>query len=107
MTLNKTLGYALVTTSLVTLTACGGGSSSSSTASPKPVTIPFVAKSGDTEITCDAELLELGTTADSAKIASFAYYVYDVELSFVDSSSNTIIERILEGKISVSPSVTR
>lgn len=34
-------------------------------------------------------------------------YVYDVELSFVDSSSNTIIERILEGKISVSPSVTR
>jgi hypothetical protein len=34
-------------------------------------------------------------------------YVYDVELSFVDSSGDTIIERILEGKISVTPSVTR
>lgn len=34
-------------------------------------------------------------------------YVYDVELSFLDSDGNTIIERILEGKIKVSPSVTR
>ena len=33
-------------------------------------------------------------------------YVYDVELSFVDSDSNTIIERILEGRIQVTPSVT-
>jgi hypothetical protein len=34
-------------------------------------------------------------------------YVYDVELSFYDSSSVEIIERIMEGKILVSPSVTR
>ena len=34
-------------------------------------------------------------------------YVYDVELSFVDSSNTTIIERILEGHIEVSPSVTK
>ena len=34
-------------------------------------------------------------------------YVYDVEMSFVDSSSATIIERVLEGKILVTPSVTR
>lgn len=34
-------------------------------------------------------------------------YVYDVEMSFVDSSSSTIVERILEGKILVTPSVTR
>lgn len=33
-------------------------------------------------------------------------YVYDVELSFVDDSDNTIIERILEGRIQVAPSVT-
>jgi len=33
-------------------------------------------------------------------------YVYDVELSFVDSSSNTVIERILEGQITVTPQVT-
>ena len=34
-------------------------------------------------------------------------YVYDFELSHLDSDSNTIIERILEGKIEVKPSVTR
>ena len=34
-------------------------------------------------------------------------YVYDVELSFVDSDGNTIVERVLEGKIRVTPSVTR
>lgn len=34
-------------------------------------------------------------------------YVYDVELSYQDENLNTIIERILEGKIFVTPSVTR
>lgn len=34
-------------------------------------------------------------------------YVYDVEISFDDSDGNTIIERVLEGKIKVTPSVTR
>jgi hypothetical protein len=34
-------------------------------------------------------------------------YVYDVEIQFQDSDSNTVIERVLEGKIKVSPSVTR
>jgi hypothetical protein len=34
-------------------------------------------------------------------------YVYDVEISFVDSDGDTIIERVLEGKIEVTPSVTR
>ncbi len=34
-------------------------------------------------------------------------YVYDVELSFVDSGGDTIVERVLEGKILVTPSVTR
>jgi len=34
-------------------------------------------------------------------------YVYDVELSYRDSSDNLIIERILEGRIQVTPSVTR
>jgi hypothetical protein len=33
-------------------------------------------------------------------------YVYDVEISFLDSDSNTIVERVLEGLISVTPSVT-
>ena len=34
-------------------------------------------------------------------------YVYDVEMSYLDSDSNTIIERVLEGKILVTASVTR
>jgi len=33
-------------------------------------------------------------------------YVYDVEISYVDSDSNTIVERVLEGLITVNPSVT-
>ena len=44
------------------------------------------------------------TQTDALKVGN---YVYDVELSFVDDSGgDTIIERILEGKIRVSPSVT-
>ena len=35
-------------------------------------------------------------------------HVYDVELSNIDSSSgNTIIERILEGRVQITPSVTK
>ena len=34
-------------------------------------------------------------------------YVCDVEISFVDSDTATIVERVLEGKILVTPSVTR
>lgn len=34
-------------------------------------------------------------------------YVYDVEMSYLDSDENTIIERVLEGKILVTASVTR
>ena len=34
-------------------------------------------------------------------------YVYDVEISYADSDGNTIIERILEGRIQVNPSVTK
>jgi hypothetical protein len=34
-------------------------------------------------------------------------YVYDVEISHVDSDAALIVERILEGKAHVTPSVTR
>jgi hypothetical protein len=33
-------------------------------------------------------------------------YVYDVEISYQDSDTNTIVERVLEGLITVTPSVT-
>jgi hypothetical protein len=34
-------------------------------------------------------------------------WVYDVEISYNDSAGNTIIERVLEGNLEVTPSVTR
>ena len=34
-------------------------------------------------------------------------YVYDVEISYLDSDLNTIVERVLEGRVQVTPSVTR
>ena len=40
---------------------------------------------------------------DTLKVGN---YVYDAEISFTDTNSNVIVERILEGKIRVSPSVT-
>lgn len=45
------------------------------------------------------------TQTDSLKTRG--RYVYDVELSYVDSDANTIIQRVLEGQIEVSPSVTK
>ena len=43
------------------------------------------------------------TQSDALRVGN---YVYDVEISYVDSNGSTVIERILEGKIRVSPSVT-
>ena len=80
MTANRILGNALLISAFTTLTACGGGSSSDFTAAPVAITIPFQAKSDTTEINCDADLLQLGITADNAKISSFAYYIHDVKL---------------------------
>jgi len=34
-------------------------------------------------------------------------YVYDIEMAYDDSASNTIIERVLEGRVLVTPSVTK
>lgn len=50
--------------------------------------------------------LEL-TNAQTDALKTRGRYVYDVELSYTDSDSNTIIQRVLEGQIEVSPSVTK
>lgn len=47
------------------------------------------------------------TNEETDQLVTTGRYVYDVELSFLDSDGNTIIERVLEGKIKVNPSVTR
>jgi len=53
-------------------------------------------------------IITLGLTNDQTnQLNPKKRYVYDVELSFVDSDGNTIVERILEGQINVTPSVTR
>ena len=45
------------------------------------------------------------TNAQTAALRT-GRHVYDNELSFNDSSGNTIVERILEGRIQVTPQVT-
>lgn len=52
-------------------------------------------------------IVTLSLTNSQTDALKAGRYVYDVELSFVDSDSNTIIERVLEGNLMVSPSVTR
>lgn len=47
------------------------------------------------------------TNTETDQLNTRGRYVYDVEISFFDSDGNEIIERVLEGKIKVSPSVTR
>lgn len=47
------------------------------------------------------------TNEQTDELSTRGRYVYDVELTYMDSDDNPIVERILEGKIKVSPSVTR
>ena len=51
-------------------------------------------------------ILTLSLTNQQTDALRVGNYVYDVEISYDDSNDRTIIERILEGKIRVSPSVT-
>ena len=51
-------------------------------------------------------ILTLSLTNIQTDALKVGNYVYDVEISYVDSNGATVIERILEGKIRVSPSVT-
>jgi hypothetical protein len=52
-------------------------------------------------------ILTLELTNTQTDLLKAGRHVYDVELSFVDSDGNTIIERVLEGNVQVTPSVTR
>lgn len=51
-------------------------------------------------------VLTLSLTNTQTSALKVGSYVYDVEISYEDSSANTIIERVLEGKIRVNPNVT-
>jgi hypothetical protein len=52
-------------------------------------------------------IITLSLTNTQTDLLKAGRYVYDVELSFVDSDGDTIVERILEGRIQVTPSVTK
>ena len=52
-------------------------------------------------------IVTISLTNTQTDALSKGRYVYDVEVSFVDSDGNTIIERVLEGRVQVTPSVTR
>jgi len=52
-------------------------------------------------------IISLSLTNTQTDALKAGRYVYDVEISYVDSSATTIRERILEGRIQVSPSVTK
>jgi len=47
------------------------------------------------------------TNTQTDALTTRGRYVYDVELSYTDSDGNTIISRVVEGQIEVSPSVTK
>ena len=47
------------------------------------------------------------TNAQTDALDARRRYFYDVEISYQDSDGNTIVERVLEGKVYVNPSVTR
>lgn len=52
-------------------------------------------------------VVTLSLTNTQTDALSKGRYVYDVEISYEDSAGDTIIERVLEGRIQVTPSVTR
>lgn len=52
-------------------------------------------------------IITLALTNTQTDALKAGRYVYDVEISFVDSDGETIVERILEGRVQVTPSVTR
>jgi hypothetical protein len=53
-----------------------------------------------------AGVVNLSLTNVQTNALKASRYVYDVEISFVDSDSSTVVERVLEGTIEVTPSVT-
>lgn len=51
-------------------------------------------------------IVNLSLTNSQTDALKAGRFVYDVEISYQDSAANTVVERILEGTIDVTPSVT-
>lgn len=52
-------------------------------------------------------VVNLTLTNEQTSALKAGRYVYDVEIYYQDSDLNTIVERVLEGRINITPSVTR
>lgn len=68
-------------------------------------TVTFTSTLTDVNRPLGKLILELSNSQTDAMKAG--RWLYDVEISYVDSDENTIIERVLEGNLEVKPSVTR
>ena len=54
-----------------------------------------------------AGIVTLSLSSDSSQgLNTRGRYVWDCEVSFVDSDSKTIVQRVAEGQAEISPSVT-
>jgi hypothetical protein len=54
-----------------------------------------------------AGIINLSLTNTQTNALKAGRYLYDVEIDFNDSSDVTIIERVMQGRITVTPSITR
>lgn len=82
------LKVSLLAIPLLGVISCGGDSSKTVTA--QSITIPFKARAGSTEIRCDAQLPDLGTTKTAVTLKDFRFYISDIELFTADGQSELL-----------------
>lgn len=79
MNLLTKLGVIVATS--CSLIACGGSSNGGGKGvTSSEISIPFIARANDTEISCGAQLSGLGADSASGSIRGFALYIHDVVL---------------------------
>lgn len=95
------LTYPLLASVAFGLAACGGSSTNTDTTdnaatenTTTTITIPYAARSGSTDVSCDATLTGLGTSGDTGKIKFFAYYIHDIEL--VDTNGDAVSATLVD-----------
>jgi hypothetical protein len=52
-------------------------------------------------------IISLTLTNAQTEVLKPGRYLYDAELHYLDSDSQLIVERVIEGRITVTPSITR
>jgi len=70
--------------------SCLDSNSESSSMVEKNITIPFMAHSANTHLTCGTEMSELGSTDEIGKIKDFRLFIHDANLIDEDGDSYPI-----------------